>query len=330
MSTYITRTCGLYGDENIVKQSNFIQEAKTLGILPISLYYYPVDSDDNDQLSSRLDGILSGLSYNNNLILQLPTMLNKRYEQSLINKFNVFRQNSASKLAIILNVMPNLQAMNNEQIEFTIRELNSADILILPNVECGVKLQEKGLSVKHIIYINVWDHQYDKMKVSKFRRCINVLTSKLDQKLIELCNKKKVQLNILGSYGETQRYVKYVGNVPAELHGNIWNHAGGFCLIPYSSVMFPLELTDMIAAGTPILCLKGSQVGDYVEQHGLGYTAPTVDKLIDFVDNSDEDGYREILDHMEILSSLVQKGLMSRQVLSETVQKLHSLNMRSK
>lgn len=75
MATYITQTRGLIDQTVLPKQDRLVQAARHQGILPLSLYYYPVTADTAGELSARQDGILSGVAFGDDIIVQLPTML---------------------------------------------------------------------------------------------------------------------------------------------------------------------------------------------------------------------------------------------------------------
>lgn len=83
MSIYITKVYGLRGTAGKGQQL-VANEAKKLGIEEIRIPYYDYFSESKEELSKRIDGILTGISENDTVILQSPTWNYPNFESALI------------------------------------------------------------------------------------------------------------------------------------------------------------------------------------------------------------------------------------------------------
>lgn len=98
MATYITRTIGIMDPQLPHTQGAWLSACQQLQILPVSLFYYPLQAERPEQLNSRLDGILSGVHPNDDFIIQLPIYLADQYLAALVRKIKLVSAVSSTKL----------------------------------------------------------------------------------------------------------------------------------------------------------------------------------------------------------------------------------------
>lgn len=298
MTTYITQTRGLIGSSVLQKQSRLVRAARQQGILPFSLYYYPVDADSAGELSARQDGILSGVSFGDDIIVQLPTMLGDRYEQALLDKIANFQQASASKLVIAVTSLPTPSDLA-QQVQF----FNRADVLLVPSVEAGTFLQEHGLRVSRLAYLNVWDQKSDVVLTSpQFRRQLVTLDSSLADQTAGLW----VRPSVTAAYD--------------------LNAAGGYALLwPSTNNDSGIAAAQVLASGLPVLVNRASYLARIVERAGMGIAFADLAAVTAYLARSNAEDYQALVENAGRLSAFVRAGGFTSHAISQAVADINRL-----
>lgn len=311
MATYITKTCGLIGDQSIDRQNLLAQQALTQGILPISLYYYATDNEPADQLSSRLDGILSGFSFGDDLILQLPTALGTQYEQTLLDKINSYRQTSTSKLIIVIHEVTS----DAKQLQELINYYNQADALILPSVHYGTYLQEHGLTVSRLSYLSL-DQQscHYQWTYPPFNNQVHPSTPHpeidkvIEQHQLSVGDSLQEQLSQL----ETDYQLNQQGG-----WGLIWpaNDQDAFELkmIPTS------QFNHFIQAGLPVIIKEGNALQRFVENYQLGFVVDDISAGLEKIKSCSQQDYLKICKRVYHFRKIINSGLYINQALNNMI-----------
>jgi len=101
MKLHITNIYGIQKTFGLrKKQDKIASVAKEIGFLEMGLYRYNVDTDSDEQLSSRLDGVIAALEPQDIVVLQLPTGNGERFETRLISKICAYRD---TKLVLLFH-----------------------------------------------------------------------------------------------------------------------------------------------------------------------------------------------------------------------------------
>lgn len=303
MAIYITQTKGLIGSSTLQKQKYLVHAARQQGILPLSLYYYPVDGDSLGELSARQDGILSGVSFGDDIIVQLPTMLGRKYEQSLLDKVNSFRSVSTSKLIIVVSELP--APDNFKNIDKDIKLYNQADVLIVPSVEAGTFLREHGLQVSRLAYLDIWDRNIDlALDCSTFKRTIVTPNEKLAK-------------NIGGEWVQPTSTLVY------DLHA-----AGGYGLLwPVTKYDSGILEGRILASGLPILVNNSSYLARIVERAGIGIAFNDLATVADYVNNSSLEDYQTLANNAGRFSAFIREGGFTSYAISQAVTQINQLKI---
>ncbi|MGN1408340.1 glycosyltransferase [Lactobacillus sp.] len=69
--------------DRVKLQHKLAEAGHALGMYELGIFSYPVDSDTPEQLSTRLDGLVSSLEHGDRVILQLPTGNGREFEEKL-------------------------------------------------------------------------------------------------------------------------------------------------------------------------------------------------------------------------------------------------------
>ncbi|WP_054653725.1 hypothetical protein [Limosilactobacillus equigenerosi] len=117
-----------------------------MGAHELSIYNYPVKSDTQDMLRSRIDGINSSVQFNDIVIFQLPTWIGLEFERAYLNQLRIY---NVKVVLFIQDVVPLMFKQNyDDWMKPYIEFYNQADLIILPNLKMEERLRKEGLTVK--------------------------------------------------------------------------------------------------------------------------------------------------------------------------------------
>ena len=132
MNVHITNIYGFIHDQNLRKKQNqFADAAHALGFKEMGIFNFDVSTDTENELSKRIDGIISSLQFNDLVFVQLPTVNGEHYDNLLINKIKAYN----TKVCILLH-----QTIEYEYV------LNAADLIMPTNNEVHAYLKEHNYS----------------------------------------------------------------------------------------------------------------------------------------------------------------------------------------
>lgn len=132
MNVHITNIYGFIQDQNLRKKQNqFADAAHALGFKEMGIFNFDVSTDTENELSKRIDGIISSLQFNDLVFVQLPTGNGEHYDNLLINKIKAYN----TKVCVLLH-----QTIEYEYV------LNAADLIMPTNNEVHAYLKEHNYS----------------------------------------------------------------------------------------------------------------------------------------------------------------------------------------
>lgn len=132
MNVHITNIYGFIHDQNLRKKQNLYADAgHALGFKEMGIFNFDVSTDTENELSKRIDGIISSLQFNDLVFVQLPTGNGEHYDNLLINKLRAYN----TKVCILLH-----QIIEYEYV------LNAADLIMPTNNEVHAYLKEHNYS----------------------------------------------------------------------------------------------------------------------------------------------------------------------------------------
>ena len=132
MNVHITNIYGFIQDQELKKKQNLYADAgHALGFKEMGVFNFDVNTDTDNELSKRLDGIISSLQLNDLVFVQLPTGNGEHYDNLLINKIRAYN----TKICILLH-----QKIDYEYV------LNAVDLIMPTNNEVHAYLKEHNYS----------------------------------------------------------------------------------------------------------------------------------------------------------------------------------------
>ena len=132
MNVHITNIYGFIQDQELKKKQNLYADAgHALGFKEMGIFNFDVSTDTENELSKRIDGIISSLQFNDLVFVQLPTGNGEYYDNLLINKIKAYN----TKVCILLH-----QIIEYEYV------LNAADLIMPTSNEVYAYLKERNYS----------------------------------------------------------------------------------------------------------------------------------------------------------------------------------------
>ena len=100
MNVHITNIYGFIQDQELKKKQNqFADAGHALGFMEMGIFNFDVSTDTENELSKRIDGIISSLQFNDLVFVQLPTGNGEHYDNLLINKLRAYN----TKICVLLH-----------------------------------------------------------------------------------------------------------------------------------------------------------------------------------------------------------------------------------
>lgn len=156
MNVHITNIYGFIQDQELKKKQNVYADAgHALGFKEMGIFNFDVSTDTENELSKRIDGIISSLQFNDLVFVQLPTGNGEYYDNLLINKIKAYN----TKVCILLH-----QTIEYEYV------LNVADLIMPTSNELNAYLKEHN-------YTNVFYKKNINYEFGLYSNSSNILSS---------------------------------------------------------------------------------------------------------------------------------------------------------
>lgn len=205
MKIHITNLYGLNNsDVYVQKHHQFALAGRSLGFSEIGIFSYPVETDTERELSTRLDGIIASLQSDDIVIMQLPSTNGYKFEQKLINKIKAYRNTKTILLLHDMNTFfdASHQSLKNEYVNL----FKMADSIIVPSSTCKQIFQYHGID--NILYC-------DSVAIAEYVKAgANVATD--NHGYLQLCHSdfyiKKLLMDAISSIYQAQQLQQQYSN----------------------------------------------------------------------------------------------------------------------
>ncbi|KRL35056.1 sugar transferase [Liquorilactobacillus uvarum] len=312
----------------MIAQNMTARIAADLDFNEIGIYFYDVNTDSENELNRRMDGILSGISNGDIVFFQSPTWNGMMYDEMFINKLKAYRN---VRVALFVNDVPPLMFESNRYLLPRVIDMyNRSDLIIVPSHKMADFLKEEGLTVDKIIVQHIWDYPTEAyLEEPTFKKCINFIGS--PQKFNFVKNwKYNTALRLFAE--ETD-----------ELSGNIifegWQHTTnlisklsqeGFGLIwseesytkTYMEMCASYKLSTYLAAGIPVIAATSISNEKLIKDNNLGLIVDSLDEAIEKVEKMSAEDYHRMVENVRCFSFLLKNGYFTKKVLLDSVHTL--------
>ncbi len=327
MNVYITKLNGLpLRDTSQYIQRMTAEIAHQLGCREMGIYRYNGANESSDSLNGRLDGIIAGISWGEDVVIcQFPTGNGFRYEWELVKRLKMYQ----SRVVIFLHDLAYLvKEANRVALEETIKLYNQADVLIVPSLGMRQFLLENGLKtdMKFVIQ-EMWDCTTDLNFFSspQFRKEIYFVGSNGFDGMDKW--NSTLSLNTYTSSINIGQNARNIGELsPGELLFAL--SKGGFGLVWYQNedsrrcmeydVSF--DLSRYLAAGIPVIVPNGVSNQILIEKNHLGLVVHSLEEAVIIIESMTETDYQEYIRCVRRFAPALRNGYYTKKCLVDAVQ----------
>lgn len=336
MKVFITNLYGVGG--TATKAQNDVTDIvkRDLQYGELGIYCYTVESDSEEMLRTRLDGIISSVGSGDVVVLQTPTWNNMLFEEKLMDKLNV--RVGAKKIVFIHDVISLMFQNWVVPLGRYIDLYNRADLLIAPSQAMVDFLRSNGLTVKKVVIQRMWDCtvSVDSARKPQFKKVINFAGNpNKDAKFAFVKDWKydTIQLAVTADNGEwaQDKNICFLGAFNNDnLLAEAFRKSGGFGLLwsedsywnEYMKMSASYELSTYLAAGIPVIVPSGIAEQELIIQKNLGFVVKSLDEAVERIEHMSEEEYGRMVEHVESFAYLLREGYFTKKALTDAVFKL--------
>lgn len=153
MNVHITNIYGFIQDQELKKKQNlYADAAHVLGFKEMGIFNFDVSTDTENELSKRIDGIISSLQFNDLVFVQLPTGNGEYYDNLLINKIKAYNTKVCILLhqiieyEYVLNVADLIMPTSNEVYAY-LKDINYSNVFYKKNINYEFSINSNSSNI---------------------------------------------------------------------------------------------------------------------------------------------------------------------------------------
>ena len=329
MKVNITNIYGMSGQSTaLIAQNDVNAIASKLGFSELSFYFYNIYVDSFQERSTRLDGVLAKLGYNDIVIYQAPSWNGREYDWLFLDKCRAL---NAKIVTFIHDVPPLMFPSNYYLMPEYIEKYNLSDLIIVPSEKMKDKLIEEGLTVDKILIQGMWDHVHNySLPYPSYQK----------------------KLYFAGALNRFPHIADWSYSVPLDVFSNEteqltgdnvvcqgWKSdpellfalaKGGFGLVwgtsanpadeeEYYKLNISHKVSTYLAAGIPVIVPSYLSTAEMIREKGLGYVADSLEEVNRLVDETTPEAYTDMLERVQKFSFLLREGYFTKKLLVDAV-----------
>lgn len=285
MKVFYTKTYNMSG-ANARKQESIEHFARSMGFEEISFFKFPDQYDSDDELDTRMDGIMAAMENDAVVLFQYPSMVSTRYDKCAIE--HIKKYHNVKLIIMVQDLGCIVNSQDYSRLDQEIELLNQADLLILQSEMMQKQLASRGLHDIPIVYQEIWE--YPSRIPGK-----NVLIESKLYKVEDISQNAFLNLNSAG-----------VG-VVSDLDN------------PYMDICNPFEVGFCLHAGIPIVALEGSRLAQFIHDYDVGFVFETLKDLEQSVSKITSEMIEAKKNKILKLQNVMSYGLFTKTMLQEAI-----------
>ncbi|MFD3386899.1 nucleotide sugar synthetase [Ligilactobacillus salivarius] len=331
MSIYITNTYVLGGIAS--KAQNLVtEEAKKLGIEEIRIPYIDYESEDRNNMSNKIDGILTGITSGDTIIYQSPTWNDPNFDIFFMNK--LLGIGNLNIIIFIHDIRPMMFLTEQINMPSYIELFNVANYLIVPSKNMAQYLGEKGVTTPMVTQY-LWDSNKEMVfqEVPKLKKQINFIDS--DAKFMISRNFPINSDVTLDLYGRKNDEMVRAENINYHGFFNEYNllhelHKGGFGLVwtedmywrEYMKYNTSFKTSTYLRAGIPLIVHESISCRKMIEDNHWGIIVNSLAEAVEKVKAMTVEEYNSYVKAIQEVKYSLENGYFTKKVLVDSVYKL--------
>ncbi|MFR0571607.1 nucleotide sugar synthetase [Ligilactobacillus salivarius] len=331
MSIYITNTYVLGGIAS--KAQNLVtEEAKKLGIEEIRIPYIDYESEDRNNMSNKIDGILTGITSGDTIIYQSPTWNDPNFDIFFMNK--LLGIGNLNIIIFIHDIRPMMFLTEQINMPSYIELFNVANYLIVPSKNMAQYLGEKGVTTPMVTqYLCDSNKEMVFQEVPKLKKQINFIGS--DAKFMISRNFPINSDVTLDLYGRKNNEMVRAENINYHGFFNEYNllhelHKGGFGLVwtedmywrEYMKYNTSFKTSTYLRAGIPLIVHESISCRKMIEDNHWGIIVNSLAEAVEKVKAMTVEEYNSYVKAIQEVKYSLENGYFTKKVLVDSVYKL--------
>lgn len=327
MQIHITNLNNMAGTATIA-QRGVTKIAREMGYKERGISFYPLQPNFERELTNRMKGILASFRKGDTMIFQYPSWVGLNYDEFLIDRVKEYE---GSKLIIFVQDIQKLMFDSEDWVlEWEIRNLNKADMLIMPSKKMHEFLIANGLNENiPAEYQTIWEMPGEKayLKHDKIKRMLFTGSMSRFPFLKDYHGKTPIEMY---HYDKPERdndesFVYKGSRNSDELQevlaeggfGLVW--ADGDYFDRYYSMNQPHKIGSTLACGIPVIVRKGCAHEEFVTSHGLGFAVDSLEEADSVIQNLSDADFDKLYQNVAAIQPLLINGAYTRKVLQDAV-----------
>lgn len=335
MKVHITNLYGVGGTATKAQNNVTHILKRDLQYGELGIYCYAVESDSDEMLRTRIEGIIASVGSGDVVVLQTPTWNNMLFEEKLMDRLNV--RVGAKKIVFIHDVIPLMFPNWIVPLSRYIDLYNQADLVIAPSQAMVDFLISNGLSVKKVVIQRMWDNvlSVDPARKPQFKKVVNFSGNPNEDKYAFAREWKHddIQLAVTADGGEWAqgKNIRFLGRFNNDnVLADALRSSGGFGLLwsenpnwrEYMKKNASYKLSTYLASGIPVIVPSGIAEEKTIIQKNLGFVVDSLDEAVEQIERVNEEEYNKMAESVESFAYLLREGYFTKKVLTDAVFKL--------
>ena len=327
MNVYVTKMNGLYPDNlSQYKQQMIVRIAHQLGCREMGIYCYDGRNESADSLYGRLDGIIAGIQWGEDVVIcQFPTGNGAKFEWELVKRIRFYQ----CRVVILIHDVEHIVSESNRaSLPETIRLYNQAEVLIVPSLMLRQFLLDHGIrkDMKFVIQ-EMLDYMLDIRftSIPQFRKEIHFTGKGEFEGMGNWAHDVRLKL-----YEVPENHGRNVNNMgklrPEELIFTL--SKGGFGLVWYQDEVsrqemeygLSLELSRYLAVGIPAIVPIGISNQILIEKNHLGLAVNSLDEAAAAIEAMTKSEYQEYVQCVGQFAQILKNGYYTKICLADAIQ----------
>lgn len=330
MQVHVSNLNNMSGTATIA-QGAVMQVAREMGYKEMGISFYHLEAGFERELRNRLNGIFAAFKSGDIMVFQYPSWIGLNYDECFID---YVKEYDKSKLIIFVQDIQQMMFGSQQWVlEWEVRNLNKADLLILPSNKMYEKLLSNGLDEKiPVEYQTVWETPGEKAHLKHHIERKMIFTGNMIRFpfLKEYHGKTPIELY---QYDKPEReddasFIYKGFREQNELQDEIAK--GGFGLVwadkdyfdSYYSMNQPHKLGSTLACGIPVIVRKGSTHEEFVTKNGLGFAVESLEEADSLIQGLSDDEIQKLYNNVASIQPILLNGGYTRKVLQDSVIKV--------
>jgi hypothetical protein len=326
MKKYITNLYGHKTSSTAMQAQNLVTTiAKQEGYSEIKIGPYFIKNETENDRLKIIEGILSGVSYDSMVVVQMPTWYGIAFDELLLQSIRT----RVEKLIIFVHDFVPLMFLNNAYLfDRYLSAYNLSDLIILPSQKMEEVLVMHGL-ISPVVYQGIWDFldQDYPLEKPEYKKVIK-FSGNMDRFPFVKKWNKTIPLEVFseGSLPQTSSAILKGWLKSGELLKAL--NEGGFGLVwsdnienqnekEYSEMNASFKFSTYLAAGLPIIVNEGLAKENFVREYQLGCVVSNLDQAVEYVQNISIDEYDTLVENVKQVGLLIKDGFFTRKLLSQ-------------